>query len=381
MKILFVLENYFPHIGGVEVLFKNLCEGLAKRGHNVNLVTHRIKGTKRYEIINKVHIYRVDCFHNRYAFTFFSIPKVLKLAKKADIIHTTTFNGAPPAWIAARLRRIPVVITVHEVWIGRWSALTGMNRVSAGIHNLLERLIYLVRYNRYICVSESTKNSLIKIQKDVSKITVIYNGVEYEHFNPKKYKEKAEKIRNSLDLKKKFVYLCYGRPGVSKGIEYAIGAVPYISKKIENSRMLLILSRDSAYRKRYEFMMDLIDKLNIKDKIILLEPRSFKELPGYLMSADCVVVPSIVEGFGYTAAEACAMGKSVVASDTTSLPEVVSGKYVLVEPRNPEAIANGVVKVYKKKVRDSGSKRFYWKSNIEKTEKLYESFINKTESL
>jgi len=31
MKLLFVVENYLPHIGGVEVLFKHLCEGLAKK--------------------------------------------------------------------------------------------------------------------------------------------------------------------------------------------------------------------------------------------------------------------------------------------------------------------------------------------------------------
>jgi glycosyltransferase involved in cell wall biosynthesis len=35
MKILFVLENYYPHIGGVEVLFKNLTEELVKKGQNL----------------------------------------------------------------------------------------------------------------------------------------------------------------------------------------------------------------------------------------------------------------------------------------------------------------------------------------------------------
>ena len=47
MKILFVLENYIPHIGGVEVVFKNLAEGLVKLGHDVFLITHRLKGTKK----------------------------------------------------------------------------------------------------------------------------------------------------------------------------------------------------------------------------------------------------------------------------------------------------------------------------------------------
>jgi hypothetical protein len=39
IKILFVLEYYSPHIGGMETLFQNLCEGLVKRGYKVAVVT------------------------------------------------------------------------------------------------------------------------------------------------------------------------------------------------------------------------------------------------------------------------------------------------------------------------------------------------------
>ena len=54
MRILFVLENYIPHVGGAEIVLKNLAEGLANKGHEVNVVTHKIKGTKEFEIINTV---------------------------------------------------------------------------------------------------------------------------------------------------------------------------------------------------------------------------------------------------------------------------------------------------------------------------------------
>ena len=94
MNILFVLENYLPHIGGAEVVFMNLCESLVKRGHNVDIVTHQMKNSKKFEIINGVNIHRVNCFYSRYLFSFFSIPKVLQLANQSDLIHTTTFNGA-----------------------------------------------------------------------------------------------------------------------------------------------------------------------------------------------------------------------------------------------------------------------------------------------
>jgi glycosyltransferase involved in cell wall biosynthesis len=54
------------------------------------------------------------------------------------------------------------------------------------------------------------------------------------------------------------------------------------------------------------------------------------------------------------------MSKPVVVSNVASLPEVVSGKYVLVEPRDPKAIAKGVENVYNGRVKDSGKKTFSW---------------------
>src|SRR3989344_5188945 len=110
MRILFVVENYIPHVGGVEVMFSQLAEGLARKGHEVDVVTHQFGMTKSFEVINGVRVHRIPCFGSRYLFTFTSIPKAMNLGKKADIIHTTTFNGAPPAWIAARIARKPSVI-------------------------------------------------------------------------------------------------------------------------------------------------------------------------------------------------------------------------------------------------------------------------------
>src|SRR3989344_1543558 len=125
MKILFVCENYYPHYGGAEVLFKNLAEGLVKAGNRVAVITSKLPDTKAFEEINGVKIHRIKCFNSRYFFSFLSIPKVLKLAGMADIIQTTTFNGAPPAWLGAKLTKKPVVLTVHEVWVNKWKEITG----------------------------------------------------------------------------------------------------------------------------------------------------------------------------------------------------------------------------------------------------------------
>lgn len=373
MRILFVLENYIPHIGGVEVLFKNLTEGLVKSGHDISIVTHRLKGTKKFEKINGVKVYRVNCFHSRYWFTFLAIPKVLKLAKKADIIQTTTFNAAFPAWFASKILNKPSIITIMEVWLGKWKYIAEMGALSAFIHNLLERCIYLLRFDKYVSISKSTGNQLISIGKKKKDIRVIYCGVDYKHWNPKKHNGK--KIRKQLGLEKDWIYLFTGRPGVSKGLEYLLKAVPMISRTIPNAKLLAIVSRDKAYDKIYAKMLKIIKELGIKDKVIMHNPVPYKELPSYVKAADCVVVPSLAEGFGFAAAEACAMGKPVVASDTTSLPEVVSGKYVLVKTKNQTSIAEGVIKVHNKKYSKIKLKRFTKDDNIKNFIRVYKEII------
>ena len=370
MKILFVLENYWPHVGGVERIFKNLCEGLVEKGYKVGVITHRLEGTKRFETVKGVKIYRVSCLDNRYLFTFFSFFKVLKFAKKVDIIHTTTYNGAPPAWLVATLLKKPIIITIHEVLGDFW--YSELNKVSAFFHRFFEKLILSLKYDRYVCVSESTQRNLLKINKKINSV-VIYNGFDYDLFNPAEYEKGI--IRKKYGLERNFLYLFYGRPGITKGVEYLIKAVPEISKKIPDSKLILILSKDKQYKKRYDYIINLIKELKIEENIVLVDPVPYEELPLYLMDADCVVIPSLTEGFGYSTVEACAMGKIVIASDTTSIPEVISGKYELVEPKKPEAIARGVYGAFNGHYLKTPLKKFTIEENVKKYLRLYHGLI------
>ncbi|MBI2140950.1 glycosyltransferase family 4 protein [Candidatus Woesearchaeota archaeon] len=391
MNILFVIENYLPHIGGVEVVFRNLAEGLVKRGHTATIITHRLKGTAAEETINGVKVKRVSCFGSRELFTFFSIPAAIASAKKADIVHTTTFNGFFPAWVAAKFARKPLIVTVHEVWVGKWREYTDFNPVKVFLHDMFERFLYLLpAVDKYVAVSNSTRQQLLRIGK--KNAITIYNGVDYGHFNPKKYS--GEKIRKKYSLQNpnrakarlgpvakgdlgNYVLLVYGRPGTSKGIEHAITAMKDISQKIPNARMMLLLSRDKQYAKKYSQLMQLIKKLQLEGRIINVEPVAHSELPSYIKAADCVVVPSISEGFGYTAAEAAAMGKPIVASNTTSLPEVVSGKHILVEPNNSMEIADAVVGMFHGKCHRTKLRKFTIEENVRNYLSAYTGLLYK----
>lgn len=370
MRVLFTLEYYIPHIGGAEVLFKNLCERLATKGHDVMVVTLRLPGSRAFEVINGVKVHRVKVPHQgaRYWFTFLAIPKVFRLAQKADLIHTTTYNGAFPAWLSSRLRNKRCIITVHEIFASRWKDMMGMGWFTAKLHQFLERLVIALPFNKYIAISRYTADCLGAAGVDPRKIAVIYNGIDYDLFNPKKVDGKI--VKHQLNLGNEFIYMCYGRPGISKGVEYLIEAVPLISQRIPESRLVILLGRDPS--DRYQHIKRMIKNLGIEDKIILLAPVPRSELPSYIAASDCVVVPSLSEGFGFSAAEACAMGKPVVASNVASLPEVVSGKYVLIKPENPRAIAKGVEDIYNHRFKESSKKTFSWDTCVDNYLEVYQ---------
>lgn len=169
----------------------------------------------------------------------------------------------------------------------------------------------------------------------------------------------------------------YGRPGPSKGVEYLVKAVRYVSRAIPQSMLVLILSRDAAYKKRYHSIRRLINELRIENTVLLHNPVPWSELPAYITAVDCVVIPSLSEGFGFSAAESCAMGKTVVATNVGSLPEVVTGKYVLVKPKSPEALAHGIISAYQGKVTKTPLKHFDKDNNVDTYLTLYNALLER----
>ena len=69
MKIVFVVEHFYPYLGGAEELFYNLSTSLAKKGFKVIVITTKHSRTlPSRETHRDIEIIRVNCL-NRYLFT------------------------------------------------------------------------------------------------------------------------------------------------------------------------------------------------------------------------------------------------------------------------------------------------------------------------
>jgi glycosyltransferase involved in cell wall biosynthesis len=88
----------------------------------------------------------------------------------------------------------------------------------------------------------------------------------------------------------------------------------------------------------------LIDRLGIRDRVILTGWLSEEDKFALYRSAMIYASPSIYEGFGLTPLEAMASGTPVIAANRTSIPEVVGDAGVLLEP-DAGAWANALIEL------------------------------------
>jgi glycosyltransferase involved in cell wall biosynthesis len=230
---------------------------------------------------------------------------------------------------------------------------------------LTERIIVRLPFDHYIAPSRYTKDSLLSVGVPEEKISVIYHG-DSRHENPA---IAPTEVRSRLGFQQNdFVFMTYGRTGVTKGFELFADAIPEIAHQIPGARFVLVLAHyDSRISERIKRVTSVLPPNVCK----LLPPMSREMLAGYVSAADCIVIPSLSEGFGFSALEACNANKVVVSTDAGSLPEVIFGKHVFVKPGSSQAIAEGCVKAYRGEVSVTPTKLFSWEKSVEQYLKLY----------
>ena len=95
--------------------------------------------------------------------------------------------------------------------------------------------------------------------------------------------------------------------------------------------------------------------------------------------AGVFVFPSLYEGFGLPPLEAMASGTPVITSNVSSLPEVVGDAALLVDPLQPEAIADAMRRVLsdatlRDDLRARGldrARHFSWERSIRRVREIY----------
>jgi glycosyltransferase involved in cell wall biosynthesis len=353
-------------------MFQALAEGMVHRGHTVHVLTSRLSDTAQFEIVNGVHVHRIPVpkFGQRYFFTFFAPFFIWKYIRAADIVHTTTYNAALPAWITARMFRKPIIITVHEVWANIWRTLPGMSTISAWIYKCIEWSILSFRYSRLIAPSQYTKNELLRFNTSLP-VDVVYHGITVPAM-PSAFDRLQ--IRNEMGVgDDHFALYYFGRPGWAKGVEIAIAAVQQVHATSPHVRLILQLSKDPIAR--YNAIVAMIQDEHLHEFVRIIPSSDRTVLFSRVRSVDAVIVPSRSEGFGFSAAETSALGVPLIVSNSSSLPEVVSGNVNFFESGSIASCVKAITESLSGRWQVVEKKDFTWEMSILKHEHIYSQTV------
>ena len=229
-----------------------------------------------------------------------------------------------PAHVLPLVRPRRTVVTIHDLgYLYFPQAHPPLRRLELHLSTLWNARVA----GRIIAVSQATKNDLVhRYRVPAERIRVVYHGVE-ERFRP--ISDPAILSRYGLPAR----YLLYlGALHPRKNLERLLEAYAGLP---EDAPPLVLAGPRGWY---FERIAAAIASLGLGRRVLLPGYIADEDVPAVLSAALALVYPSLHEGFGLPALEAMACGIPVIASRTSSLPEVVGETGLLVDPLSVEEL-------------------------------------------
>ncbi len=356
--------RHLNELGGVVVYTKNIIENLLdidKENQYVFLYnTPSLMGTySKYKNVKEM----VINISNKLLWDQIGVPRVVK-SEKIDLI----FNPKLSIPLFALSKK---VFTLHGL---EQFALPNIFKWYDHIYFRIMTPLYCRRASAIIVMTGTGKNDLIKyLNVKADKIEVIYESY-HKRFEAIKNKENIMAIKRKYNLPEKYIFFIGGITPL-KNFSNIIKSFNIIKNKI-----LIKLVVAGFKRWKYADDIDLIRRLKLQNDVMILGFVPDDDLPYLYHLAQCLIFPSLYEGFGIPILEAQACECPVICSKTGCTPEVSGGAALLVNPYNCEEIAQSIYNILnnkdlRKKLITTGLenvKKFNWLKTAEKTLELFE---------
>jgi len=362
MRIIKVREFTYPtYVGGIETCLHQLLPALAELGAKITLITCAEKGLPKNERRGNIEVRRIEFLGLMGALTsrlksrgtlygiiaralfLLTLPiHLIKAVKEteAEIIHVHCLCAlsALPASIIKLLTKKPLIITMHGTFLGRYNKVT-KPPLSWIIPAAEKAYLHLKLYDKILVEDRYTYRTLRNLGIPKEKIRALpYPGIETRRFREAKL---------ISWLSRETIILHHGRLVQKRGVKTLIEAMPKIIKEIPEAK--LIIAGEGPEKQR---LQKLAEDLGVEGHIKFLGLVPYEQMPSIVKSSTVVVVPSLIEGHSASIIEAMAAEKPVIATKVGGITEVIKDGEtgILVDPENPDQIANAVIKV----LRDRG---------------------------
>ncbi|MDE2321485.1 MAG: glycosyltransferase [candidate division NC10 bacterium] len=287
---------------------------------------------------------------------------------KIQVIHAHTIM--PDGFASVLLGRtlnLPVICTIHGSDINLYPFRNGCT-------NLATRWA-LKHVGRLVTVSHRLRENVVSLAGPLE-VDVIHNGADPTKFMPRCKKE----CRRELNLPaERTILLFVGNLVGVKGVEFLLHAFA----RLGHVDAMLYLVGDGHLRQALD---SLANTLSIRGSTVFVGRRPHEEIPLWLSAADCLIMPSLSEGFPTLLPEAMLCRIPIVATDVGGIPELLShGKNAWMVPRGDvTALARGIETMLSRgdqveniviEARRAASAGYTWVANAEKTLAVYRAAI------
>ncbi len=363
------LDARMIHHTGIGTYIRGLLQGFGQRriARDWELTCYGIPGS-----------FRGIPFFNFQTRSFDS--KIYSLAEQlryAGVLKSCELWHAPHYNIPYFKGKTKLVVTVHDLihWIYRKDFFTPKQAFYAGL--MFRRVVDTA--DHIIAVSQNTARDLTRhFKADPKKISVIYESVGPD-FRRQEVPQKFDEFKHRLQPPKKY-FLYVGSLKPHKNVQTLLRVFRKLRRQGAIKNDLVIVGKKD---RKYGAELRDLETLQSGGGIWYYPEMAREDLPGLYRAATALVHLSLYEGFGLTLLEAMACGTPVVASDRSSIPEIVGEAGILVDPLNESQIEEVLQDlehnpVLCSQLQHKGEERlsyFSWENTARQTLDVYEKVL------
>ena len=362
MKVLFLnwrdIKN--PQAGVAEVVTHELAKALVERGDQVDFFAASFPGALDHERIDGISVFRGG---GRYlvpwhAYKFYQRSKPYDLV--IDECNTNQFFTF--LYIPRRKRLFFIHQLTRLIWFYQLVFPLSL------IGYLLEPiLIFSHRKSLAVTVSKSTMSGLIKFGMKKENIHIIPEGLDSK---PLEYLPPLSQKKGTLSL----VYV--GRLVKYKRVHEAIRAVEVLKKKYPQIKLDIIGNGQAGY---VDYLKNLVSEFHLEKNVNFLGRLSRERRNTLMSQAWCILVTSVLEGWGLIVTEANAVGTPACVYDVGGLRDSVKHNQtgLVVPDQRPELLASAVWSLWRNPGKYQQLRQSAWQwSKVMTFAKMRQAFLH-----
>ena len=295
--------------------------------------------------------------------------------RQIDLLHTPHYRA--PRFVGCRS-----VITVHDcvhiLFPNYASSTSTYNQARKATKRTIRKCSHI------FTVSETTQRDLMRLfSVPKQKITVVYNAIDERAVltdNP----EEQKRVLERYQIEDPFL-LYAGNIKPHKNIARIIEAFSVLKTELKDDEhwkklKLLIIGDELS---KHQFLRRTVIRSGVQHDVRFFGFIPYETLKVFYKSAQIFVFPSLYVGFGLPPLEAMANGTPVLASNVSSLPEVLGDAALLVNPENVFEISKGLKHLLfdtslRSNLIEKGleqSRKYSWKKSAELVWKTYQAIL------